>query len=445
MKNWEKYKEIFNSNIYSNSGTIEGLYADFLSFEEKDGKIIPKKKAEKDLPNDFLNYLSDVEIDYPKLNIKIFGKLPENWLIGNYKKIYVGFYKDNKIRANAASGGIISGTQSYLLENGKIDGAITTRMREDKPYMAETFIAKSKEEILQSSQSIYCSHPTNLVLKYLPGNFKSLSYTGLPEQIASIRKLQLSNNKKVENINYIISPFYGHSLKISAIESFLKSHGIKNLSDIKKLSYRAGEWPGYMRVELKNGNTVQLKKFHANYLIPSHIEKYSLYQVDYMSELSDISVGDSWSPKYEERGKGWSVIIARSEKGLNLIEELISKDLIEVKEIEEKELIQMHSHGLDFKKRGSFIRINNKKKKGEIVPNYGYEPTNIPKKREIFESFLSMLFKIFQMKIVIFFIEKTPPKVMGYVFEKTRNIWKLKTKNAKKENINELTFITYDK
>ncbi len=70
-----------------------------------------------------------------------------------------------------------------------------------------------------------------------------------------------------------------------------------------------------MRVELKSGRIIELKKFHANYLIPFHILRNSLYCTDLTNEFTDISGGDAWAPVYEERGKGFSMVISEVKKG----------------------------------------------------------------------------------------------------------------------------------
>ncbi len=438
---WNKFeKEILNTDLYTRSGTEVGVSNNVLKLVEKNGDYSVEKTSTEDVPEIVYSSSCDNAVNYPEINKKIFGHYPKNWLVGNYKKIFIGHITDEEIRKNASSGGIISGIQLYLLKNQLIDGAISLRMRKDKPYLTEPFIAQNRRDVLAGAQSKYTVAPVNQILNFLPGDYKSLSYTGLPEQIAAIRKLQIAEHKSIKNINFILGIFYGESLGFSAIKSFLRTYKIKNLEDIASLSFRAGEWPGNMRVELKNGKIISLKKFHANYLIPSHITKYSLYQVDYMSELADISAGDAWSPKYEDRGKGWSTIIARNEKGLKLLEEMLEKKEIYLQEISEEELINMHSHGLDFKKRGAFIRIKNREKKGLPIPNYGYYPTNIPKDRERFEIILEILFKIFQSKITIWILEKIPPKIIGWFFIQARKIWKKRTNSTKKNNLRLLKF-----
>ena len=313
-------------------------------------------------------------------------------------------------------------------------------MRDDKPYLAKPIIADTKQEILQGAQSKYTVAPVNQILSNLPGTYKSIAYTGLPHQIVAIRKLQMAGHPAVKPIKYIFGLFYGETLAFSAIKSLLRSQGVDDVNEIQSLAFREGEWPGNLKISLKNGQIISIRKLHANYLIPSHITPFSLYQVDFMSELADVSVGDAWAPTYEQRGQGWSVVIARTIKGLQLIEEMRKKQIVKLDEISIDELVNMHSHGLDLKKRGAFIRIAKRKARGLPVPEYGYTPINIPIRRRLFEEFLSILFKLFQANITIRILEIIPATASGWLFVQIRNTWKTITKSTKKGGLNNLRF-----
>lgn len=438
---WEKLKqEILDTDLYSRSGTEVGVSEGGLELEEKDGDYKVKKITAADIPKECYLASSDRFINYPELNKFVFGYLPDSWLIGNFKKIYVGHVTDEKIRKNSSSGGILSSTQLYLLRTGKIDGAVTLRMRRDKPYLTEPIVAETEKEILESAQSKYTVAPVNQILGKLPGKYSSVAYTGLPEQIASVRKLQKMQHSSVSNISYVLGTFYGETLGFSAIKSLLRANKVKSVDDIAVLAFRSGEWPGHLRIDLKDGRVIKIPKFHANYLSPSHVTKYSLYQVDYMSELADISAGDAWSPVYEQRGKGWSVIIARSQKGLDLVEEMHQEKVIEATEISESELINMHSLGLDVKKRGAFIRIKRRQARGLPVPEYGYEPINISFSRKVFECFFGFSIWFFHLRLTIWLTENLPTELIGKVFVLVRKVWKKSTKSSKAKGLDTLKF-----
>jgi len=47
-------------------------------------------------------------VNFGSLNLKIFGKKPEDALIGNYINCYTGHATDHEIKYNSTSGGIIT-------------------------------------------------------------------------------------------------------------------------------------------------------------------------------------------------------------------------------------------------------------------------------------------------------------------------------------------------
>ena len=210
--------------------------------------------------------------------------------------------------------------------------------------------------------------------------------TKLPRS-ASFKK---ENHPSVKNIRYIIGPYVGTQMYFESIRSFLRSNGIESEHEIFNLKYRSGEWPGKLRIELKNGRILEADKFHYNYLIPFYVTSSSLQAVDFTNELTDISVGDAWSPKYEKEGKGFSVILSRSEVGENILNNMMNEELLYGEEITIDEALDMHGHMIDFKKRGSFLR--NKRK--TVQPFYGYEPIEIPMARKVVERILQVAFCI---------------------------------------------------
>ena len=65
--------------------------------------------------------------NYPDLCASVFGMQPRNWLIGCYRKTYVGYSEVPEVRRAGASGGVITQILTHLLENDLIDGAVVVR------------------------------------------------------------------------------------------------------------------------------------------------------------------------------------------------------------------------------------------------------------------------------------------------------------------------------
>ncbi|HOW30664.1 MAG TPA: Coenzyme F420 hydrogenase/dehydrogenase, beta subunit C-terminal domain, partial [Bacteroidales bacterium] len=189
------------------------------------------------------------------------------------------------------------------------------------------------------------------------------------------------------------------------------------------------------RIEMKNGRVIQLPKFHANYLIPFHILKNSLLCTDLSNEFTDISGGDAWAPVYEERGKGFSMVIARSVKGKEILAKMAADNVISLQEIDENEAITMHSHGYDLKKRGSFIRMKFRSLVGLPNPDYGYELKDFPFGRYLMELVVTSLFMFLGTPIARWVVERIPPSFIGRIFEKSRTVWKRSTYKIKRSNL----------
>lgn len=92
-------------------------------------------------------------VDFKELNLSIFGKEPENILIGNYTNCYIGHATDYEIRYNSASGGLVTALLIFALEEGIIDGALVTKMSKQNPLEPEVVIARTKEEIISAAGS----------------------------------------------------------------------------------------------------------------------------------------------------------------------------------------------------------------------------------------------------------------------------------------------------
>ncbi len=426
------------SHLCNRCGSCVGLSGGAVVFTDKTGKYRPKViQSVDDQPSDILwHACAGKEFDFPAYSKAIYGeKSGFHQYIGAFRNIYIGHANDQKVRLNSASGGIISAVCIYLLETGKVDGVICLRMSHSEPWLSESFIATTKEDILEAAQSKYTISSVNEILA-TSGDFEgTLAYVGLPGQVQSIRKLQEINHTSVKNIKYILGPFYGNTLHFSSITSFLKSYGVKDYKQIKKLYFRHGEWPGNMRVEMNDGKIIELKKFHANYLIPFHILKNSLLCTDLANEFTDISGGDAWAPVYEERGKGFSIVISRSKQGQEILDEMLEASLLTLDQVATEDAIAMHSHGYDLKKRGAFIRIRFRKWLGQPAPDYGYTISGFPLKRYLFEVVLDAMFLTLSTWFARRLVEKIPPERIGRLFETARTKWKKSTKNIKKQNL----------
>ncbi|NLE44135.1 MAG: coenzyme F420 hydrogenase [Chloroflexi bacterium] len=428
---------VIQPGLCTHCGTCVGLSAGTLEMHDTTWGPIPSPTSGVDINLSPLASTAcpGLGVNYPELYDYVFGELPTNWLIGCYRELYVGYSSVPEIRRRGASGGVITQTLIYLLTHGLVDGAVVVRQGYPRPWLAEPFIARSQEEIAAASQSVYVPVPVNALLGQIESFEGRLAYVGLPDQVAALRRLQQSGHPGANKIEYILGPYVGTTMYISSIESYLRSNGIRDIGEVTELRYREGAWPGYLHIRTRSGRVLRAEKFYYNYLIPFHITRSTLLSVDFTNELTDISVGDAWHPRYESQGQGFSIVIARTAKGAQLLHCLNEQGLVHLEGISLDDALAMHGHMLDFKKRGSFIRLGWRSACGRPVPHYGYRPKSIPLARRLVEVVISSIFVLCRQPLVRSLAEHIPLALLGPSFDFLRRIWKNVSKPTKRKGL----------
>ena len=305
-----------------------------LTIDEKKGIYVPELNEEK-CNNCGICYkvCPGHEVDFKQLNLEIFGKEPEDIIIGNYLNCYVGHSTDYEIRYNSASGGFITQLLIFALEEGIIDGALVTRMKKDKPLEPEPFIARTREEIIEASKSKYCPVPANIALKEILNSKEGEKFAvvGVPCHIQGIRKAEMVNKKLKQKIVLHLGLWCSTTCNFLGTEFVLKRLGVSK-EEVRELDYRGEGWPGGLSVQLKNGE----KKFislggywdvNFSSFRPSRCRLCS----DAISEFADISFGDyRGRDAYLKEKIGNSGIISRTSAGEDVLQRMLSKQKVEI-------------------------------------------------------------------------------------------------------------------
>ena len=371
-------EEIWKNDLCTGCGTCIALCPNDaleLTMNENKGISIPKLNEEKcNNCGICYNVCPGHGVDFKELNLEIFGKEPEEALIGNYLNCYIGHARDYDIQYNSASGGLVTQLLIFALEEEIIDGALVTRMKKDNPLEPEPFIARTKEEIIEASKSKYCPVPVNIVLKEILNSKdgEKFAVVGLPCHIHGIRKAEQINKNLKEKIILRIGIFCGHAPNFMATKFLLRQTNIKE-KDIRKLNYRGEGWPGRMYIELKNGNKKFIKygeywdKGFGLYFFPNRCTLCC----DGVCELADVSFGDAWLPELrKDETIGKSIIISKTRIGDEILQKCHAKKKIELNKVGVEKVIESQKMMLNFKKkmfqaRAFIISLFDKK-----VPNY---------------------------------------------------------------------------
>lgn len=326
-------------------------------------------------------------IDFKKHNLSLFGSLPGHPEIGNFKAIYAGYSLDDALRWKSQSGGIATTILIHLLSQGAISGAVVTRWNPTNPLLAETFIARTPDEIIQAVGSKYCPVPTGEIIRKILETDEKFAFVGIPCKIHSLRKAEALLPKLKKRI-YIHVGLYCLNVNLLYYQDyFIRRLRLKPL-EITSFAYRSKSrcgWPGELRIELSNGEVHSVPQAISRFALRPYFSAWRCQLcVDKLNELADISLGDCRIARHYQKetldeaagsnNPGKSDIIARTVLGHQLIRDIDSAGLIKIEETKWEEIL--FTTGVSEKKLGfrTFTKIS--KLLGWGVPEYGlfYEP-----------------------------------------------------------------------
>lgn len=293
--------------------------------------------------------------DLKLIGYKLFGSINYCHEIGYYRDIKLAHTNDNSLLIRASSGGIMAQIAISLLDKHLVDGVISNRfIYDDNKVRTETFIATSKEEIIEGQGSKYCPTSTLSILTQLDPTKKYL-LIGTPCQIAGFRMYSEIHDCFKEMIPYTMANFCGGYRDFRELDFFVSN--VAHISKVTSFRHRGGGQPGSMRIEGENGEVFQFP--YPEYAKLSSFVKNERCTLcmDATGELADFSCGDAWLGK-KEKNTPWSIVIARSEFAEKFINELYAEKFLTIdSNINCYEVIQSQKLNITSKKYRQYKRI----------------------------------------------------------------------------------------
>lgn len=258
-------------------------------------------------------------------------------LWGDLLGVYESWSKDLTIRHKASSGGFVTSTAIFLLENGIIDGVLHVGNKKNNWLYNELTVSNTKEEIISKSQSRYAPALTlhNIIQILNKDKKKKYLFIGKPCDIAGIKNLLNLYPHYKKQIILTISIFCG------GMPNYKSSEQIANLLKKTKaepinIKYRGDGWPGECVVKYDDG-TQNSFSYHYSWskILSPTINFRCKICPDGIGLLADIAVGDSWNTKdgypcFEE-DDGRSLVFIRSKQALDYIKAAYQMGYIDLK------------------------------------------------------------------------------------------------------------------
>ncbi|XRO75252.1 coenzyme F420-dependent sulfite reductase [Methanocaldococcus sp. 28A] len=336
MYEW-KLNQIVDSGICARCGTCTIVCPNsILTFDER-----PKLIDECLRKGHGMCYDVCPRVSSGKYQIKIREKFKEEYYYG-------------KSDIEGQDGGVVTAFLKYLLENGKIDGAIVVG---DECWKPVSLVVQNAEDLLKTAKSKYAISTLDALRKAGEMGLKKVAVVGLPCQINGLRKLQYfpylakhdgelgKNGKpaKLPKIEYLIGLFCTEKFEYNNMKEVLAKHGI-DIENVEKFDIKKGKLLVYINGEKKE---IDLKEFE---ICPG-----CKICRDFDASMADVSVGCVGSPD------GYSTVIIRTKKGEEIKNAVELKEGVNLEEIEKLRQLKLKR----FKKE-----VERRKENNEFISFY---------------------------------------------------------------------------
>jgi coenzyme F420 hydrogenase subunit beta len=412
-------KQVIKRGLCTHCGTCVGACPNgVLTLSDPLGECLPQQIGECQACGLCYRVCPGKGLDWQLMNKRLFHSQPDPYL-GCFKEIYLGHSLQPDLRSKASAGGVVTSLVSAALESGLAQRALLVGHQPDNPWAPQPFWAQTSTQAQSAAQSTYALVPVNALLGELDSMDGKAVVVALPCQVHGLRNLQKSRPKSAAKIECIIGLYCGINLYLQATLSLLARFGIKDLSQIQSLNYRAGSWPGRFEVILHNGQTHTLSKSGFNYLSPFYGVPRCWQCVDLCNEFADISIGDGWAKEDMNLG-GWSVVISRTEAGVKLLAS--AADRLKLEKIDPELAKSMHAHSISNKKVGGLLRVH--LTGGKAAPNYGLQPPRVGAARKAFERLNLLILRICATRPARWAVDRVPLKILDGFFTGLRTFWR---------------------
>jgi coenzyme F420-reducing hydrogenase beta subunit len=264
----------------------------------------------------------------------------------------MGYATDEKIRANAASGGMVTALLCSLLRAGKIDGAWVTRSFVKNGELSyETIIATSEDEIKSCSSSIYIETPQMKHIRLLSEFSGQCAVVMLPCQMRAFNEFISSKMELCGKVVLRICLYCGGVCDKQSVIITLRKKGVA-LSEVQRVIFKRGHYKGKMVIQKTDGTEqhISYTKGFCAYKNAYFFSKTScMLCQDFFGRHADLSFGDIWLKSMKKNPIKHTSCIIHNETGLAMYNTAIEMGDITDFHFTRRKLLLSNKRALTFK------------------------------------------------------------------------------------------------
>jgi len=297
-----------------------------------------------------------------------------DYYIGHYVNCYTGYSNDGSIRLHSASGGLVSQFLVFLLEQGYIAGAVVTGFDPENVMKPYTYIARTRDDILNAKSSKYCPVSLNGMAQEIREAEGQYVIVGLPCHIQGFHNLRKKDAKFNSHL-FGLFAIYCSSSRNFYSQEYLKIKYNFRENELSSFAYRDDGCLGNLKAEKKNGEVLKVDYTKYYPMLRSFFKpKRCLTCIDHYGDLADVCFGDIHLGKYKNDKVGISSLVVRNQKFENLFQEAVQKEFLSLSDVSSQELNESQRIMLDFKRKISKAFISVDKLFLQKTPKYDIKP-----------------------------------------------------------------------
>lgn len=251
---------------------------------------------------------------------------------GNIRGAYLTYASDPEVRSGAASGGTVTALLIYLLESGRIDGAIVCGLKSEDHKMRPYFqIAKTRAEILAGRGSKYIAtrflQDVTALIKNSTGR---LAVAGLPCDIMNLKKWLDKNPEHHGRIAWTIGLFCGQNSKTDFADFIQSDLERKTGRKVSSFTFREGLWRGETKALLEDGScySTPYNRYEDLRNLYFFTEDKCHHCMDHFAYASDFSAGDLWLYRLRKEKIKFTGLITRTREADEILQECQSNGYV---------------------------------------------------------------------------------------------------------------------